>query len=279
VPGQAYNYCFTLEPMDYTFKAGQRLGIVVYSTDLRYTIIPQDVTAFDLISGENSFVELPLKYNIKRDTFGSEIDNGDAPVLNIVGDEVAVFAGAKQEVKMSYDLDLPVGAFGFNLPYDDKYLTPTKVELFKDGNVPVTMTDGIFVANMLVPGVIRTAFSADKNLAGLTIVVTFDLAADVPVNVDFDLDVEVLSVSAFDPLLSGLFPLDYEVTMGLLSTVKLGDVNRDGTISPEDAIMLLQWYVGLVDLTKAQLLAADVNRDGVVDPIDSSLILRMVVGG
>ena len=277
VPGQAYEYTFTMEPLDYTFRAGQRLGIIVFSTDLRHTIVPLDVTGFDLKNGANSYVEIPLKYNIERDAQGSEIDNGDAPVLNIVGDEVAVLAGP-QEVQMTYTLDRAVGAFGFNLPYDDTYLTPTKVELLKNG-APITMADGMFVVNSAVPGVIRTAFSADANISDLTIVVTYDLATDIPANLDIDLGVDVLTLNAFDPLMSGLFPLDYDVTAGIISTVKLGDVNRDGSITPEDAMMILQWYVGIIELTKAQLLAADVNQNGVVDPVDSSLILRMVVGG
>ena len=278
VPGQAYEYTFTMEPTDYTFRPGQRIGIVIYSTDMRYTLLdPARGPGFDIVLGENTFVEIPLKYNIERNEIGSEIDNGDAPVMNIVGDDIAVFAGP-QEVKMTYTLDRAVGAFGFNLPYDNTYLTPTKVELLKNG-APITMADGMFVVNSAVPGVIRTAFSADANISDLAIVVTYNLAADIPANLDLDLGVDVLTLNAFDPLMSGLFPLDYDVTAGIISTVKLGDVNRDGSITPEDAMLVLQWYVGIIELTKAQLLAADVNRDGVVDPIDSSLILRMVVGG
>jgi len=59
-PGQKYAYTFEMEPMDYTFKAGTRLALYVYSTDYRTTIIPEDVTGFTLYMNENSFVELPV---------------------------------------------------------------------------------------------------------------------------------------------------------------------------------------------------------------------------
>ena len=59
-PGQKYEYTFEMQPMDYTFKAGTRLALYVYSTDYRSTIIPQEVTRFTLHMGKNSFVELPV---------------------------------------------------------------------------------------------------------------------------------------------------------------------------------------------------------------------------
>jgi len=59
-PGQKSSYTFEMQPMDYTFKAGTRLAIYVYSTDYRSTIIPKDVTGFTLHINENAFVELPI---------------------------------------------------------------------------------------------------------------------------------------------------------------------------------------------------------------------------
>ncbi|MDR2712330.1 MAG: dockerin type I domain-containing protein, partial [Clostridiales bacterium] len=56
---------------------------------------------------------------------------------------------------------------------------------------------------------------------------------------------------------------------------RMGDVNGDGRITAEDAIMVMQWYVGLIYLSPEQLLLADVNGDGVVDMTDAALILRM----
>ena len=59
----------------------------------------------------------------------------------------------------------------------------------------------------------------------------------------------------------------------------LGDVDGNGELTPEDAILILQYYVGFVQLTPWQLFLADVNKDGVVDSTDAALILRLVVEG
>jgi X-Pro dipeptidyl-peptidase len=38
--GMAYDYRWTLEPKDYVFEAGHRIGVVVFSSDLEYTLLP-----------------------------------------------------------------------------------------------------------------------------------------------------------------------------------------------------------------------------------------------
>ncbi|MCL1874609.1 MAG: dockerin type I repeat-containing protein, partial [Clostridiales bacterium] len=58
----------------------------------------------------------------------------------------------------------------------------------------------------------------------------------------------------------------------------MGDITGDGLITPEDAIELLQMYVGLIPWTPRALFYGDMNGDGVIDTIDASMILRIVVG-
>ena len=57
-PGK--NYSTLAWAMDYTFKAGHRIGVIIYSSDAQYSIIPADTTTFTLNLGEGSFVELPM---------------------------------------------------------------------------------------------------------------------------------------------------------------------------------------------------------------------------
>ena len=59
-PGESYSYTFTLEPRHYTFREGSRLAVVVYSTDYRHTIRPQQATKFELNLGTGSYIDLPL---------------------------------------------------------------------------------------------------------------------------------------------------------------------------------------------------------------------------
>ena len=72
--------------------------------------------------------------------------------------------------------------------------------------------------------------------------------------------------------------IDLKVDPGLLIIGIMGDINGDGFITVEDAILLLQMYVGLLDWTPRALLLGDINGDGLIDSLDAALILRMVVG-
>lgn len=58
----------------------------------------------------------------------------------------------------------------------------------------------------------------------------------------------------------------------------LGDVNEDGDINTQDALNILQYYVGLVELTEPQMMAANVNKDSEVNTQDALKILRYYVG-
>ncbi|MDR2713083.1 MAG: hypothetical protein LBB91_08225, partial [Clostridiales bacterium] len=59
----------------------------------------------------------------------------------------------------------------------------------------------------------------------------------------------------------------------------MGDVDGSGVITPEDAILVLQHYVGLITLDPRQVATALVSGNDELSPVDAALILRMVVGG
>lgn len=58
----------------------------------------------------------------------------------------------------------------------------------------------------------------------------------------------------------------------------LGDVSGDGEITIFDAALLLQYIVGLIELTPQQRELADVSRNGRITAYDVALILQYVVG-
>lgn len=60
----------------------------------------------------------------------------------------------------------------------------------------------------------------------------------------------------------------------LLSS-EMGDVNGDGEILTEDALLALRYAVGLIDLTYLQTTRADMNSDGTVDTGDVINILKL----
>ena len=59
----------------------------------------------------------------------------------------------------------------------------------------------------------------------------------------------------------------------------LGDVNKDGQITEEDANMCLQFSTGNIALTEQQFKAADVDKNGEVDARDSLRIKKHINEG
>ena len=57
----------------------------------------------------------------------------------------------------------------------------------------------------------------------------------------------------------------------------LGDVNGDGRINADDAVLVLRYAVELTEFNETQKLAADVSKDGRINADDAVLILRFEV--
>jgi len=58
-PGQFHTYVFAFEAMDWEFRAGDRLAIMVYTTDFRYTMTPSNPPRITIRTGQNTFVDIP----------------------------------------------------------------------------------------------------------------------------------------------------------------------------------------------------------------------------
>ncbi len=58
-----------------------------------------------------------------------------------------------------------------------------------------------------------------------------------------------------------------------------GDVNGDGSVTTVDAVIVLRYETGTVELTDAQIAAADISGDGYTKTNDAVLILQQVVSG
>lgn len=60
VPGKVYNLTFPIEPKQTKIAAGNRLGVVIASTDYEYTLRPKEGTQIQVSLGANSFIDLKL---------------------------------------------------------------------------------------------------------------------------------------------------------------------------------------------------------------------------
>ena len=357
-PKEKYQYYFEFQPMDYTFKAGTRLALYVYSTDYRFTTVPEHPPTLTLYAGENSFVELPTvpTYSIfydangatsQYDALGGYSDTypkagqsakaweggyripatavGATSVNKLVAPAGWTFRGWNTEADGSGTAYAPGeriadAKMGDLTLYAQWYGKPVTIEAadawaspggtvdvsyrIKDNNfgfttfdlelpfnehfIPLTVTpaakvatggDRIFVSNV-VGDVVKVAFASADNISGdgLLFTVTYQVPAAVLPVFEEILNVNVKSIK-IEPQKGQIVNLGFTVKPGLLIIGIPGDINGDGKITPEDAMLLLQMYVGLIPWTPRALFFGDLNQDGVIDPVDAALILRMVVGG
>lgn len=175
--------------------------------------------------------------------------------------------------------------FSLDLPYESGVYKPIAVTAAAalSGGDRFLIFNPNFGADLM-----RIAFAATENVVGdggLVFTVTYEIPAGAPI-VERTLNVAVIDAKAArsEVIVGGGAGTDYvdvdlQVKAGELVIGLMGDVNGDGVVTPEDAILILQMYVGLIDWTPRALIFGDVNKDGVVDSTDAALILRMVVGG
>ena len=57
--GKLYDYRWTLEPKDYIFQAGHRIGVVIFSSDQEYTLLPLGGTELR-VAPNDSELRLPV---------------------------------------------------------------------------------------------------------------------------------------------------------------------------------------------------------------------------
>lgn len=100
-------------------------------------------------------------------------------------------------------------------------------------------------------------------------------------------NLEIVTVQKYyagvwDNDLNDMKDIDIELTNAvLLYDVILGDVDMDGSITENDAELVLDYYekvsLGLSgDLSESQKIAADINKDGVIDANDADLIRQII---
>jgi len=58
-PGEFNTYVFSFQTMDWEFEAGTQLAIMVFTTDYRYTLTPENPPEVTIRTGANTFVDIP----------------------------------------------------------------------------------------------------------------------------------------------------------------------------------------------------------------------------
>lgn len=68
-----------------------------------------------------------------------------------------------------------------------------------------------------------------------------------------------------------------EITLGDVSSIKIGDVNGDGSVNSKDYILVKKYVLHLKQLTDNQKMAADVNGDGIINIKDYIQIKKSII--
>lgn len=98
-------------------------------------------------------------------------------------------------------------------------------------------------------------------------------------SVEFEIYPSELKAGAYSVCIVGEDgKLEKVAEFGYYQAYKLGDINNDGTVDSADALLALQYFVGIKTPTETQRLAANVNKDNTIDSADALLILKYFVG-
>ena len=123
---------------------------------------------------------------------------------------------------------------------------------------------------------------------------TGETLLDTPVSVGFSLEVSEIPVPTHEGMVFVGWFINGELVTDEIITVEedtvihavfepeapvIGDINGDGTIGIDDALMLMRYAIGTEGLTDEQAARADLNGDGAVDVFDALLALRAALNG
>ena len=236
--------------------------------------IPSHTVAGWTIKGQNTLFDLSIAIDKDYTLMPLLVERPTIEVLNVVtvpGGAIDVTYTYKNNYVGFTTLDL-------ELPYDRSVFWPTAI--VPGGIILAHGTDGAFAANPSFGGadIAKIAFASNNKVTGdgLLFTVTYQVAAFTTA-VEAALDVNIIKATVLTSL-DVYQDLTIYAKNGTMIIGRLGDINGDGLVTPEDAMLLLQMIVGLVPWTERALRFGDINGDGIVDTSDATLILRMVVG-
>jgi len=145
----------------------------------------------------------------------------------------------------------------------------------------VRATDLISGINLLVndtiPGEIRLSMAGAQGIpAGNGALIEIDITVSSSVEIGTETTLYFGEAVVYDEL-GIVIPTNLE--NGTIEITGLrGDVNQDGLVRSNDAILTLRFVVGLDAPTEYQEWAADMNEDGSIKSNDAILILRVASG-
>ena len=200
------------------------------------------------------------------------VSSAEPAVFTVSSGEV--LSGGETTVSVLVEGEYTAKALALRVSFDPALLTLTGVT---EGEVwNAAAQSGSVTADTSVNGLVQ--FTAG-NMSGLTAtgaLFTLSFRAEseaagraVPVTVEV---VEFMGTGTNNSL-------PFETVNGAITVhYRQGDISMNGSLDVTDALMIMRYAVGLLELTPEQIALADVSGDGAVNTIDALVLLRMVLG-
>ena len=241
-----------------TYFDGYENVVESYSTNLTVTV--QESKTLESIAVTAG----PTKTTYK---VGEELDLTGLVVTATYSDDSTAPVEVTPAMVTGFD-NTQTGKQTLTVTYEGETAT-FEVTVEEDQPQPPTLESIAVTAN---PAKIIYQAGEELNLDGLVVTATYSDDSTAPV------EVPPAMVTGFDNAKAGkqTLTVTYEEKTATfeVTVYKLGDVNLDGEVKSEDALMALQAATEKIDLEEAAALAANVNGDDGVSSSDALQILQ-----
>ncbi len=197
----------------------------------------------------------------------------ETPLIVSVSDGLGM-PGDTVPISVSLSEGAGVLSFGFDLTFDPnvlEYQPPAE----RGGLVPGGYN---FNSNLIGNSIVRVGgYSGDGETtlnpgSGVLAVINFKIKEDAATETTTELVLSVIS----DDIASGTID---NGQIEVIDCVDNYDVNQDGSVTPGDALVTFQHYLGISTITDpCSLLRADANDDGSITPGDALIIFQEYLG-
>ncbi len=197
----------------------------------------------------------------------------ETPLLVSVSDGSGM-PGDTVPISVSLSEGAGVLSFGFDLTFDPdvlEYQQPAE----RGGLVPGSYN---FNSNLIGNSIVRVGgYSGDGETtlnpgSGVLAIINFKIKEDVATETTTELVLSDIS----DDIASGTID---NGQIEVIDCVDNYDVNQDGSVTPGDALLTFQHYLGISTITDpCSLIRADANDDGSVTPGDALIIFQAYLG-
>jgi predicted acyl esterase len=249
VPGKYYDYVVELNPYNYVFEKGQRIGVMVYGTDMMASPSLDEATTggLDVMLGKGSYIDIPL-----------QLDEPTAPI-SIEVSSASVALGDTVEITYSIaDNAYGFAAFELDLPFDASIFTPVEV-------TPAGLLSDETLVYAIGAKALQISFSAEDNIVGDgdLFTVTYKVKESAPYIFSTPLDVRVDSFK-FSSLMDKTIDLKVNVDKGVLSTklvelVSVASIKKLNGNKNELTIIITETYEDSVEKVLTKTFTIDNN--------------------